>query len=261
MERIPALLGERLDRIGLAFITLGADAARDFEGTLRQVASIGYRELDMYIYASGLEAPATRAILDRVGLTCPSARVTTVSLYRGWERFLDAAVALGSRYITLANVPPDERRAVRDWHELAELFNRVGESAARAGLTFCYHNHAFEFEPLEGRVPFELLLSETDLRLVKLQVDVYWITRGGRDPAAELRRLAGRVASVHLKDMDATAARGITTVGRGTIRFANVIRAAADTGVRHFFVEEDAPPPPAIDAVRASYEFLRKLDF
>jgi sugar phosphate isomerase/epimerase len=258
---VPPSREERLSRIGLALITLGPDATRDFEGTLRQVASIGYRELDMYIYASGLEAPATRAILDRVGLTCPSARVTTVSLYRGWERFLDAAVALGSRYITLANVPSDERRTVRDWHELAEVFNRTGESAARAGLTFCYHNHAFEFEPLDGRVPFDLLLAETEPRLVKLQIDVYWITRGGRDPAAELRRLAGRVASLHLKDMDATAARGITTVGRGTIRFAPVLRAAVDTGVRHFFVEEDTPPAPAIDAVRASYDFLRKLEF
>jgi sugar phosphate isomerase/epimerase len=259
--RVPPPGEERLDRIGLALITLGRDVTRDFEGTLRQVAAIGYRELDMYIYASGLEAPATRAILDRVGLTCPSARVTTVSLYRGWERFLDAAVTLGSRYITLANVPPDERRAVRDWHELAEVFNRAGEAATRAGVTFCYHNHAFEFEPLDGRIPFELLVAETEASLVKLQVDVYWVTRGGRDPAAELRRLAGRVASLHLKDMDSTAARGITTVGRGTIRFAEVLRAATETGVRHFFVEEDAPPSPAIDAVRASYEFLRKLDF
>jgi sugar phosphate isomerase/epimerase len=252
---------ERLDRIGLALFTLARDAARDFEGTLREVAAIGYRELDMYIYASGLEAPATRAVLDRVGLTCPSARVTTVSLYRGWDRFLDAAATLGSRFITLANVPADERRTLRDWHELAEVFNRAGESAARGGLTFCYHNHDFELEPLEGRIPFDLLLAETEPRLVKLQVDVYWITRGGRDAAAELRRLAGRVASLHLKDMDATPARGITTVGRGTIRFPDVLRAATDTGVRHYFVEEDAPRPPAIDAARASYAFLRHLDF
>jgi sugar phosphate isomerase/epimerase len=252
---------QRLDRIGLALFTVRREAGADFEGTLRQIAAIGYRELDMYIYASGLEPPATRATLDRVGLTCPSARVTTVSLYRGWDRFLDAAAALGSRYVTLANVPPDERRDLRDWHELAEAFNRAGETATRAGLTFCYHNHAFEFEPLEGQIPFDLLLAETEPRLVKLQVDVYWITRGGRDVAAELRRLAGRVATLHLKDMDSTAAHGITSVGRGTINFAEVLRAATQTGVRHFFVEEDDPAPPALAALRASYEFLRNLDF
>lgn len=262
---LPVLKGltmaDRLDRIGLALITLGRDLGREFEATLQQVAAIGYRELDMYIYASGLEARATRAILDRVGLACPSARVTTTSIYRGWDRFVDAAAALGSRYITLANVSPDERRTLRDWHELAVVFNRAGETAARAGLLFCYHNHDFEFEPLEGQIPFDLLVKETDPRLVKLQVDVYWITRAGRNAAAQLRALTGRVASLHLKDMDSTAARGITTVGRGTIRFADVLRAATDTGIRHFFVEEDAPPAPAIDAVRAGYEYLRQLDF
>jgi sugar phosphate isomerase/epimerase len=252
---------ERLARIGLALYTVRREAERDFDGTLAEVAAIGYRELDMYIYASGREAAQTRAAMDRAGLTCPSARVTTASLYRGWDRFLDAAATLGARYITLANIPPDERRGIRDWQELVEVFSRAGEAAARAGLAFCYHHHDFEFDSLDGQVPYDLLLAKTDARLVRLQMDVYWFTRGGRDPAEELRRLRGRVASLHLKDMDATPARGITTVGRGSIDFARVLRAATDVGVRHFFVEEDNPSPPALAAARAAYEYLRQLDF
>jgi sugar phosphate isomerase/epimerase len=252
---------ERLGRIGLALYTVRREAERDFDATLAEVAAIGYRELDMYIYASGREATETRAALDRAGLTCPSARVTTASLYRGWDRFLDAAVKLGARYITLANVPPDERRAMRDWHELAEVFNRAGDAASRAGLTFCYHCHDFDFAPLEGKVPYDLVLAETDPRLVHVQMDVYWFSRGGRDPVSELRRLRGRVATLHLKDMDATPARRITTVGRGSIDFARVLRAATDVGVRHFFAEEDDPRPPALAAARAAYEHLRRLDF
>lgn len=254
-------MAERLARIGLALFTVRRDAERDFDATLAEVAAIGYRELDMYIYASGREATDTRAAMDRAGLVCPSARVTTASLYRGWDRFLDAAATLGARYITLANVPPDERRGIRDWQELAEVFNRAGDAASRAGLTLCYHHHDFDFAPLEGKVPYDLVLAETDPRLLGLQMDVYWFTRGGRDPVAELRRLRDRVASLHLKDMDGTPARGITTVGRGSIDFARVLRAATDVGVRHFFTEEDNPPPPALAAARAAYEYLRQLDF
>ena len=252
---------ERLERIGLALFTVRHEAERDFDATLAEVAAIGYRELDMYIYASGREARDTRRALDRAGLACPSARVTTANLYRGWDRFVEAAATLGARYVTLANVPPDERRTIRDWHELAEVFNRAGDAASRAGLTLCYHNHDFEFVPLEGTVPYELLLAETDPRLVRLQMDVYWVSRGGRDPAAELRRLRDRAASLHLKDMEETPARRITTVGRGSIDFARVLRAATDAGVRHFFVEEDDPPAPALGAARAAYDYLRRLEF
>lgn len=252
---------ERLARIGLALYTVRGEAERDFDATLAEVAAIGYRELDMYIYASGREAADTRAAMDRAGLACPSARVTTASLYRGWERFLDAAATLGARYITLANVPPDERRGIRDWQELAEIFNRAGDAAARAGLTFCYHCHDFDFAMLDGKVPYDLVLADTDPRLVRIQMDVYWFMRGGRDPVGELRRRPTRIATLHLKDMEAPPARGITTVGRGSIDFARVLRAATDAGVRHFFTEEDNPRPSALAAARAAYEHLRQLDF
>jgi sugar phosphate isomerase/epimerase len=249
-----------LDHVGLAVITLRADVQRDFEGTMRQVAAIGYRDLDMYIYESNLEAPATRAILDRLGLICTSARVRTTSLYRGWERFLDAANALGAKFITLADVPAPERVTLQDYHELAALFNRCGAIAQQHGLTFCYHNHDAELQILEGRVPYDVLIAETDPKVVHLQMDVYWMVHGGRDPVPELRRLAGRVSTLHLKDMQSWPRRGITTVGRGRIDFREILRTAIGTGVRYWYVEEDAPAGPGIDSVRAAYAYLSGLD-
>jgi sugar phosphate isomerase/epimerase len=249
-----------LDHIGLAVITLRADAQRDFEGTMRQVASIGYRDLDMYIYESTFEAPATRAILDRVGLTCTSARVRTTALYRGWERFLDAANVLGATFITLADVPAPERQTLRDYHELAALFNQCGATAHQHGLTFCYHNHDAELQTMEGAVPYDVLIAETDPTLVHLQMDVYWMVHGGRDPVHELRRLAGRVSTLHLKDMESWPRTGITTVGRGRINFHDILHAAIDTGIRYWYVEEDAPKGPGIDAVRSAYAYLHNLD-
>jgi sugar phosphate isomerase/epimerase len=246
------------DRIGLALYTVRDLAARDFEGTLRAIADIGYRDVDMYIYASGREPRETRAMLDRAGITCRSARVATPALYRGWDRFLDAANVLGARWITLANVSAEERISMRDWEELAAVFNGVGERARRAGLTFCYHNHDFELQPLEGRVPLDVMLAATEPELVRLQMDVYWITKGGRSPVEEIRRLGPRVATLHLKDMDATPRRGITTVGRGTIDFGAVLRAAKSANVVDVFVEEDSPADP-LSAARQSYEHLARL--
>lgn len=250
----------RLDRIGLALYTVRDLTGRDYERTLQQVAEIGYRDVDMYIYDSRREPGQTRAMLDRAGLACPSARVATPALYRGWDRFLDAANTLGARWITLANVSYEERIHARDWQELAEVLNKCGEAARRRGLTLCYHNHSFELEPLEGRVPLDMLLAATQPDLVRLQMDVYWMTHGRRDPAAEIRRLGSRVATLHLKDMDATPARGITSVGRGIIDFKTVLAAAADAGVSHYFVEEDAPVN-SLEAIRTSYQYLERLEF
>lgn len=255
-----AIRRRTLDRIGLALFTVTRLTSRDYEGTLHQVAEIGYRDVDMYIYDARREPAETRAMLDRAGLTCPSARVATPALYRGWDRFLDAASTLGARWITLANVSYEERLQLRDWQELAEVLNTAGDAARRQGLTLCYHNHAFELEPMDGQVPLDLLLASTDAALVRLQMDVYWMTRGGRNPAAEIRRLGSRVATLHLKDMGASPERAITTVGRGTIDFRAVLAAAADAKVSDYFVEEDAPANP-LAAIRSSYAHLARLEF
>ena len=148
---------------------------------------------------------------------------------------------------------------MRDWARLFDLFNRAGRAARSRDLGFCYHNHDFELQPLEGRVPLDALLAATDADVVRLQMDVYWMAKGGRDPAAEIARLGSRVASLHLKDMDATAERGITTVGRGTIDFARVLRAGHAAQVSDFFVEEDSPVDP-LDAARRSYAHLAALE-
>ena len=250
----------RLERIGLALYTVRDVTARDYERALQQVAAIGYRDVDMYIYDARREPAATRAMLDRVGLACPSARVATPALYRGWDRFLDAANTLGARWITLANVPYEERLELRDWHELADVLNKAGEAARRRGLTLCYHNHSFELEEMESTIPLDLLLASTEAELLKLQLDIYWMTHGGRDPAAEIQRLGSRVATLHLKDMAPPPSRGITSVGRGRIDFKAVLAAAADAKVSHYFVEEDAPADP-MAAIRSSYAHLARLEF
>ena len=246
--------------LGLAIYTVRMEARRDFVATAAAIAGMGYREVDMYVTDARMPADAARRALDAAGLACPSVRVPLTSLYRAWDRALDDAAVLGARMVTLANVAAEERTTPRDWDELVALFARRGAEARVRGLAFCYHNHAFEFERLaDGRVPFDLMVASTDASTLRLQVDVYWMSIGGRDPVREIARLGERVASLHLKDAAATPERGITTVGQGTLDFGAILRAADAAGVRHAFVEEDDPRSP-MDAARAAARHLASLE-
>jgi len=254
-------LNDKLDRIGLALITVRQLVPKDFDSVLASIAQIGYRDLDMYIYESQHPATETRAALDRAGLSCRSARITTPFLYRGLDRTLDSAATLGARWLTLAWIPWEERHAWADWPELADTFNRVGAAAKERGITFCYHNHDFELQALDGKVPLDFMLANTDPSLVKLQMDVYWMTKGGRDPASEIGRLAGRVATLHLKDMDRTAAGDYAPPGSGTIDFARILAASKRAGVSDYFVEVDPPLADPIGTARTAYTYLSNLSF
>jgi sugar phosphate isomerase/epimerase len=258
--------------LGLALFTVRDEARRDAARTFAAVAAMGYREIDMYPADAGVAPAAARRALDAAGLTCPSSRVAFQSLAGDWDRSLDDAATLGARQVTLASVPAEARTTWRAWEELAELLAKRGQEARARGLGLCYHNHDYELRPAGGpdagrpdagvpgsRVPFDLLVAATDAADLRFQLDVYWLTVGGRDPVSELARLGPRVASLHLKDADATPRRAITTVGRGTLDFRAILRAAARAGVRHAFVEEDAPADP-MAAARAAAMYLRHLD-
>ena len=247
--------------LGLALFTVRNEARRDAAGTFAAVAAMGYREIDMYPADAGVAPAAARRALDAAGLTCPSSRVAFQTLGSDWERALDEAATLGARQVTLASIPGEARTTWPAWEELAALLAKRGQEARARGLAFCYHNHDFEFRQVEGsdgRVPFDLLVAATDADDLRFQVDVYWLTIGGRDPVTEIGRLGERVASLHLKDADATPQRAITTVGRGTLDFRAILSAAERAGVKHAFVEEDAPADP-MSAARAAATYLRGL--
>jgi len=259
LDRVPRST-DTLDHLGLAAITVRSLIQKDPDRTLEQVAAIGYRDLDMYIFETRLMPKQTRALIDKHGLTCRSARVATPAIYRGWDRSLDAALTLGARWITLANVPWEERTIFKDWQELADVFNRVGEAARQRGLGFVYHNHDFELEALEGKVPHDYLVANTDPALVRFQLDVYWLTKGGRDPVPEINRIGPRVASLHIKDMDATPAREIIAPGSGIFDFRPILAAARRARINDLYVEVDGPRD-GMDAARASYAHLAGLTF
>lgn len=171
----------RLKKIGIQLYTVRGEFAKDVEGTLSRIAAIGFKEVEFAGYPEGT-APSLRTILDRLGLAAPSSHVSLQALRIDWERTLDQAALLGQRYIVVAFLAPPDRRTLDDWKRVAAAFNKAGEIARARGIQFCYHNHDFEFVVQDGTVPYDLLLTETDHSLVKLELDLYWISKAGRDP-------------------------------------------------------------------------------
>lgn len=252
--------GRKLPRVGLQLYTVREQLAADFDGTLGRVAALGFREVEFAGY-HGRAAARVKAALRRSGLLAPSAHVTTAELRGDLGSVIEAAQQIGHRYLVCGYVPADERRSLDDYRRLADLLNRAGRRTRRARIQLCYHNHDFEFEEIGGQVPYDLLFAQTDARLVRWQLDLYWISKAGRSPLDYFARHPGRFPSLHVKDMDATARRSFTEVGRGVIDFKTIFAAAARAGVRHYFVEQDETPASPFDSVKTSLDYLKRLRF
>jgi len=247
----------RLDRIGVQLYSVRTSMEDSVERTLERVAQIGYDEVEFAGYF-GRSPQQVRRILDDHELTAPSTHLQLDALESDWEANADLAAAIGHQYLVVASAPQDARSTLDDYHRLADRFNRVGERAKAAGLAFGYHNHAFEFAPLDGETPYDILLGETDPALVTFEMDLYWITDGGADPLAYFRDHPGRFQLVHVKDRAADGT--MTAVGAGTIDFASIFARSAEAGIRHYFVEHDNSDDP-FASITASVSYLRRLEF
>jgi sugar phosphate isomerase/epimerase len=256
---LAAGLPGNLDRIGLQLYTVRDALQRDFEGTLARVAAIGYREVEFAGYV-GRTAAQVRDALARAGLAAPSAHVPLAALAKGWDQVLTDAHTVGHRYLVVAWIDEAQRPNLDGYRRIAEQFNRAGEAAARAGIQFAYHNHAYEFERVEGRLPYDVLLEATDPKHVSFELDLYWITKGGEDPLAYFSHWPGRFHLVHAKDSAGQPEHRMADVGTGIIDWRAIFAHRKQAGIEHVYVEHDDPPNP-FASISASYSYLRRLRF
>jgi sugar phosphate isomerase/epimerase len=244
----------------------------DFEGKLAKVAEVGYREVEFAGYENHTPQEI-RAMLDRHGLTGPSAHVPYKSLGDGWAGVLDAAHVVGHQYLVNPYIDDDIRKGPDGWKRAAETFNRAGEASQKAGIQFAYHNHWFEFAPVNGKLPYDILLEECDPKLVKMEMDLCWIEVGGQDPLKYFKKYPGRFPLVHVKDLtkipkvDASGGQNfgdslpeMTEVGSGILDWKMIFKQSDKAGIKHYFVEHDHPKDP-FASIKASYEYLAKVQF
>jgi len=250
--------GAKIDKVGIQLYTVRDKMKADFEGTLARVAQIGYKEVEFAGYFD--HSPAdVKAILDRLGLSAPSTHIGLAGMDE-WKKALDTAKAIGHEYVVVPWIPEEKRKTLDDWKSVAAVFNQAAQMTKDAGLQFAYHNHDFEFPKLDGQVPYDVLLQNTDPKLVQLEIDLYWITKAGQDPLTYFARWPGRVPLVHVKDSAGAPEHKMADVGQGKIDWKRIFAKRDQAGIKHFFVEHDQPPQPFED-IAASYKYLHELEF
>ena len=249
---------------------------KDFDGTIAKVAATGYKEVEFAGYFD--HSPKdVRAVIDKNGLTAPSAHIAYDVVEKKWPETLDAAHVVGHKFIVCPWLDEKQRNA-DGWKQAADLFNKAGEASAKAGIQFCYHNHSFEFTPVEGldgQMAYDFLLTKTDPKFVKMEMDLCWISVAGKDPLSYFNKYPGRFPLVHVKDYvnDPNAkssyagATGsvefkgrLADVGQGTIDFKRIFAESDKGGIKHYFVENDDAKTPFED-IKISYDYLSALRF
>jgi sugar phosphate isomerase/epimerase len=243
-------------RVGIQLYTLRDLLQRDFEGTLAQLAKIGYQEVE-FAGLYGQRADDLRQALDRNHLVAPAGHCDIPAVTRNLDQTIAQAKTLGHRYVVVAWLP-DEARTLDGYAQVADTFNQAGERLKKAGLTLGYHNHSFEFAPLEGeRCGYDILLQRTEPELVTMELDLYWIRQAGRDALKYFSEHQGRFRMVHVKDMAADGA--MVDVGQGAMDWPVLLAAARKAGVKHQFVEHDEARDPLAFA-RTSFGYMSRLE-
>jgi sugar phosphate isomerase/epimerase len=288
-----------IERLGVQLFTLAGMAARDLDATLKLIADTGYKEVEFfgpYPFSApeslarwaplaaqmgisrnayfGLTAQEVRARLDDYGLSSPSAHADLLTVRARPDELAEAAHTLGHHYIIIPSARSERLDSLADYQRLAEELNAIGARMKALGLRFGYHNHGYETALLDDRVPYEVLLEETDPALVTMELDIFWLIAGGGDPLAFLAAYPGRFELIHLKDMSEPvrfAGRGQTPqewidlfpymrdAGAGVLDLPLIVAQAHRSGVKHFLLERDLAADP-VRTLEESYRVLAAID-
>ena len=246
----------RVGRIGLQLYTVRTALSNDVEGTIAAVAAAGITELEFAGYYD--KSPTWWSeLLKKHGLTAPATHEALPASDDGWSAILDRANAMGHKIVVVPFVGNNYRGTRDNWMKLAERLNTGAQQAKAAGLQFAYHNHDFEFAPVDGTTGYDILTAHTDTALVKLELDMYWAVKAGRDPLEIMTAHKGRVICCHVKDAGAAPERKMLDVGAGTIDYRTLLAKGRELGLEHWFIEHDRPVDP-LASIRASAAAMLK---
>lgn len=255
----------RIQKIGLELYTVREALDKDFEGTIARVAKVGYKEVELAQFFAHLpefnpSPKRAREILNANGLIAPSTHIPYSALSAdNLPKVIEASKVLGHSYIVNPSIDRDVLKQPDGWKRAAEAFNRAGAETHKAGIKLAYHNHVEEFKPLpDGKLPYDVLLAETDPKLVAMEMDLGWAHHAGQDPIAYFKKYPGRFPLVHVKDFDQSG--NMTDVGKGAIDWKAIFAKSDLAGIKHYFVEYDDPKDP-FASIQTSYDYLKNLRF
>lgn len=240
---------------GLQLYTLRDLMAQSVADTLKLVAGVGYTQLEFAGYYDQ-SAAQLKKIMDSEGLSSPSAHVPLDVMQNDLDKVIEQAVVMGHKYLVLPYLMDTDRKTLDQYKALAAFLNKAGEKIQAAGMQLSYHNHDFEFFKLSEQLPYDVLLNETDAKLVQMELDLYWVVKAGLNPLDLFAQQPGRFPLWHVKDMDKAGA--FADVGKGVIDFKAIFAKADQAGLRHAFVERDQTDN-RIETIRQGFSALSTL--
>ncbi|BAU55122.1 sugar phosphate isomerase/epimerase family protein [Mucilaginibacter gotjawali] len=246
----PDLLSAKSGHVaGLQLYSLRDQLPKDVKGYIAKVARAGYKEVEPFGYSKkdgfwGLDAKAFSTLLKQNGLTTASAHFGMDQYFvegktDDLETYIEAANITGMTYVIIPSINGEVLKSADQFKQVAEKMNKAAELCKKAGLKLGYHNHNFEWKPVDGTTFYDVVLKETDPALVHMEMDIYWVVRAGQDPIKLFQQHPGRFALCHLKDMDKTNHNLNTEIGTGAIDFKKILSYKKLAGLKHFIVEQE----------------------
>lgn len=255
--------------LAVQLYTVRESVAKNLESTLERLAGLGYKTLEIYGYNGtffGKTASEFKTILANAGMKVVSSHHTTGitmkskgTLTDGWDKAIEDIHAIGGEYMVCAFLFPNERTDDH-YKALPDMLKKAGTATKAAGIQFAYHNHDFEFQKLGDTLAMDFIISNTPADLVKIELDLYWISKAGYDPVAYFEKYPGRFPLWHVKDMEAET-KAITEVGNGTIDFDNIFAARKKAGLKYWFVEQDTSKRDMFESLTISRDYVTKKKY
>jgi len=242
--------------LAVQLYTLREQCAGDFEGTLRAVARMGYRAVEL-AGLHGMPLRDLRKLLDELGLMAFASHHGMDRLRNQCDEVIQECHFLGNRFVVCSALPENCRKDAEGYRRGAQWLDAIGARLREHQLQLCYHNHAFEFERFENQTGLDRLYQSCQDGNVKAELDVYWVSKGGGDPVRWIEQLDQRCALLHLKDMGPDG--GFAEVGAGCLDFGSILKAARKAGAHGYIVEQDVCSRPPLESIAISLENLRRL--
>lgn len=252
---------KKIKYIGIQLYTIRKRLNDDFIGTMQKIAEIGYNSIETAGYSHrkfyNYSPKDFKKFAGDLGLKALSshANVQLDTIDQTIEDTLEA----GMEYLVKPWLDSSKFTSIDAYKKLADEFNVIGEKCKSSGLRFAYHNHAFEFEKIEGQLPYDILLENTNPDFMCMQLDTYWMIYGGYQPLDYFKKYPGRFELLHIKDMDNSPERESTEIGNGIIDFKAIFKAQKQSGMKYFFLEQEAFKMDEFKSLAISFDYLKTL--
>lgn len=244
--------------VGLQLYTLRDETEKDFVGTLKKVAEMGYKGVEFAGYGD-IEAKEMANVLSGLGLEAVSSHVPMDLLENELDRQIEYSLTIGAKYIMCPYLDLATQLEGDAFEQTINSFRHIAAQCKQHGLKFGYHNHDFEFQKRDGAYILDRIFEEFDGEDLVAELDLFWVVKAGLEPISYLKTLTGRCPIIHVKDMTKDERRTFAEVGHGSIDYQSIFAIAPDVGVQYYIVEQDACERPPLESVKMSIDYLKSI--